>query len=117
MSDKGKICLHKKYPGDDLLFLAANYNKSVLSPTVTSRTDSELENKVKKTSERICENLHIIANEPSLAFYRIAEHVRKVRSSISWSGLKTWLVSHKPVVRSGDCEAFYQTIQYLIEST
>ena len=61
MSDKGKICLHIKYPGDDLLFLAANYNKSVLSPTVTSRTDSELENKVKKTSERICENLHIIA--------------------------------------------------------
>jgi len=55
----------------------ANYNKSILSSAVISRTDSELENKVKKTSERICENLHIIANEPSLAFYRIAEHVRK----------------------------------------
>lgn len=54
----------------------AYYNKSILSSAV-SRTDSELENKVKKTSERICENLHIIANEPSLAFYRIAEHVRK----------------------------------------
>ena len=39
--------------------------------------DCVLENKVKKTSERICENLHIVANEPSLAFYRIAEHVRK----------------------------------------
>jgi len=55
----------------------AIYNKSILSSTVFSRTDSELENKVKKTSERICENLHIVANEPSLAFYRIAEHVRK----------------------------------------
>jgi len=55
----------------------AIYNKSILSTTVFSRTDSELENKVKKTSERICENLHIVANEPSLAFYRIAEHVRK----------------------------------------
>jgi len=55
----------------------AIYNKSILSTTVFSRTDTELENKVKKTSERICENLHIVANEPSLAFYRIAEHVRK----------------------------------------
>lgn len=55
----------------------ATYNKSVLSSTVVSRPDSELENRVKKTSERICENLHIVANEPSLAFYRIAEHVRK----------------------------------------
>jgi len=53
------------------------YNKSILNTAAISRTDSELENKVKKTSERICENLHIIANEPSLAFYRIAEHVRK----------------------------------------
>lgn len=28
--------------------------------------------------EKISENMHIIANEPSLAFYRIQEHVRKV---------------------------------------
>ena len=61
---------------------SANYNKSNLSSAVISRTDSELENKVKKTSERICENLHIIANEPSLAFYRISEHVRKVSDSL-----------------------------------
>lgn len=47
------------------------------SPQVTFRPDPELENKVKKTSERISENLHICANEPSLALYRLAEHVRK----------------------------------------
>jgi len=41
------------------------------------RLDSELETKVRRSSERICENLHIIANEPSLALYRISEHVRK----------------------------------------
>lgn len=28
-------------------------------------------------SEKFSENLHIVANEPSLAFYRIQEHVRK----------------------------------------
>jgi len=55
----------------------ANYTKSILPSSIFSRPDSELDNRVKKTSERICENLHIVANEPSLAFYRIAEHVRK----------------------------------------
>lgn len=54
----------------------AHYNKSNVSAVYT-RIDSELESKTKKTTERICENLHIVANEPSLAFYRIAEHVRK----------------------------------------
>lgn len=28
-------------------------------------------------SEKISENLHIIANDPSLAFYRMQEHIRK----------------------------------------
>ncbi|GJQ65761.1 hypothetical protein Trydic_g11943 [Trypoxylus dichotomus] len=39
--------------------------------------DSDLEVKVKKATERISENMHIVANEPSLAFYRLQEHVRK----------------------------------------
>jgi BLOC-1 related complex subunit 8 len=33
-------------------------------------------------TEKISENLHIIANEPSLAFYRIQEHTRKVTPQI-----------------------------------
>uniref|UniRef100_T1GZ58 BLOC-1-related complex subunit 8 homolog n=1 Tax=Megaselia scalaris TaxID=36166 RepID=T1GZ58_MEGSC len=41
-------------------------------------TDNDLALKVKKTSEKISENIHIIANDPSMAFYRIQEHVRKV---------------------------------------
>lgn len=29
-------------------------------------------------TEKISENMHIVANEPSMALYRIQEHVRKV---------------------------------------
>ncbi|XP_059474338.1 BLOC-1-related complex subunit 8 homolog [Neocloeon triangulifer] len=39
--------------------------------------DHELSTKSKKATERISENMHIVANEPSLAFYRVQEHVRK----------------------------------------
>ncbi|XP_015122605.1 BLOC-1-related complex subunit 8 homolog [Diachasma alloeum] len=41
------------------------------------QTDHELETRVKKATERVSENMHIVANEPSLAFYRLQEHVRK----------------------------------------
>ncbi|XP_050313823.1 BLOC-1-related complex subunit 8 homolog [Anthonomus grandis grandis] len=39
--------------------------------------DADLEVRVRKATERISENMHIVANEPSLAFYRLQEHVRK----------------------------------------
>ena len=39
--------------------------------------DVELESRIKKATEKISENMHIVANEPSLAFYRLQEHVRK----------------------------------------
>ncbi|XP_066152918.1 BLOC-1-related complex subunit 8 homolog [Euwallacea fornicatus] len=39
--------------------------------------DSDLEIMVRKATERISENMHIVANEPSLAFYRLQQHVRK----------------------------------------
>ncbi|KAG8228859.1 hypothetical protein J437_LFUL008355 [Ladona fulva] len=54
-------------------------NMSYLVPgsAVPPQVDPELEVKVKKATERISENMHIVANEPSLAFYRLQEHVRK----------------------------------------
>ncbi|XP_055295952.1 BLOC-1-related complex subunit 8 homolog [Sitodiplosis mosellana] len=45
-------------------------------------SDPVLDERVKKTSEKISENLHIIANDPSLAFYRMQEHIRKVMPMI-----------------------------------
>jgi len=39
--------------------------------------DPDLELKVRRACERISENVHICANEPSLAFFRLSEHVRK----------------------------------------
>jgi len=41
------------------------------------KPDRDLEDKVRKACERISENVHICANEPSLALYRLTEHVRK----------------------------------------
>ncbi|KAM7353708.1 BLOC-1-related complex subunit 8 homolog [Cochliomyia hominivorax] len=38
----------------------------------------DLITKVKKSSEKLSENIHIVANDPSLALFRIQEHVRKV---------------------------------------
>ncbi|XP_076371239.1 BLOC-1-related complex subunit 8-like [Tachypleus tridentatus] len=52
-------------------------------PTIVPETglyvakDLVLEHEVKKTCEKISENLHIIANEPSLACYRLQEHIHK----------------------------------------
>ncbi|XP_055895806.1 BLOC-1-related complex subunit 8 homolog isoform X6 [Biomphalaria glabrata] len=42
-----------------------------------NQTDPELEHKVKKFADKLSETVNIIANEPSLAFFRIQEHVRK----------------------------------------
>ncbi|CAH0380477.1 unnamed protein product [Bemisia tabaci] len=45
--------------------------------SVLNLADPELEAKTKKATERLSENMHIVANEPSLAFFRVQEHVRK----------------------------------------
>ncbi|XP_068158180.1 BLOC-1-related complex subunit 8 homolog [Drosophila tropicalis] len=44
---------------------------------------NELTLKARMSSEKISENIHIFANDPSLAFYRVQEHIRKVLPPIS----------------------------------
>ncbi|KAL4227723.1 BLOC-1-related complex subunit 8 [Mactra antiquata] len=39
--------------------------------------DLELEAKTRRVTEKMSESMNVIANEPSLAFFRIQEHVRK----------------------------------------
>uniref|UniRef100_T1JDD9 BLOC-1-related complex subunit 8 homolog n=1 Tax=Strigamia maritima TaxID=126957 RepID=T1JDD9_STRMM len=48
-----------------------------MTTSAQSSTDPELEQKVKRSTQKISENVHIFANEPSLALYRLQEHIRK----------------------------------------
>jgi len=42
-----------------------------------SHKETEMEIKSRRAMERVSENMHVVANEPSLALYRLQEHVRK----------------------------------------
>lgn len=53
------------------------YNMMTTSSLFREAQDEEMEHKVKKVAERLSESMNIVANEPSLAFFRIQEHVRK----------------------------------------
>jgi len=50
---------------------------TITSPVAQVNTDPDLEQRVKKVTEKVSENIHIVANEPSLALFRLQEHVRK----------------------------------------
>ncbi|KAK3098760.1 hypothetical protein FSP39_022839 [Pinctada imbricata] len=53
------------------------YNRMTTANLFREAQDEELDHKVKKVTEKISESMNIVANEPSLAFFRIQEHVRK----------------------------------------
>ncbi|XP_037898217.1 BLOC-1-related complex subunit 8 homolog isoform X2 [Glossina fuscipes] len=92
--------------------------------------DSELVSKTRKASEKISENIYIVANDPSLAFYRIQEHVRKVIQPILDKRLE---VIHLQNNLQGHCydmeysvgairgiensEEFFRNIQELIKTS
>lgn len=68
------IQLHGEMQGSDGLLRRV---PSGGTPVLRENVEPELEHKARRVSEKFSENLHIIANEPSLAFFRIQEHVRK----------------------------------------
>lgn len=44
---------------------------------LNENANPDLDHKTKRVAEKFTENMNIIANEPSLAFYRIQEHIKK----------------------------------------
>ncbi|TMW46407.1 hypothetical protein DOY81_008513 [Sarcophaga bullata] len=48
------------------------------STDIYTSTEKAMQPKCCDSAEKISENIHIVANDPSLALYRIQEHVRKV---------------------------------------
>ncbi|XP_038071328.1 BLOC-1-related complex subunit 8-like isoform X2 [Patiria miniata] len=55
-------------------------SQALLHASINRSSDSgdpEVEYRVKKVTEKFSECMHIVANEPSLAMFRIQEHIRK----------------------------------------
>ncbi|XP_075216785.1 BLOC-1-related complex subunit 8 homolog isoform X4 [Lycorma delicatula] len=77
----------------------------------TLQHDHELDAKVKKATERISENMHIVANEPSLAFYRLQEHVRKALPPMVDKRVEVSKVHHE---LQGHCYDVEYAIRYYI---
>ncbi|CAH1394370.1 unnamed protein product [Nezara viridula] len=71
--------------------------------------DSQLDVKVKKATERISENIHIVANEPSLAFYRLQEHVRKALPPMVEKRVEVTKLHHELQGRCYDVEYAVRT--------
>ncbi|XP_021442318.2 BLOC-1-related complex subunit 8 isoform X4 [Oncorhynchus mykiss] len=45
--------------------------------TVYKMEDQEMQLKVKRVTDKFTENMYVLANEPSVALYRLQEHVRR----------------------------------------
>lgn len=60
-------------------------------------------------SEKISENMHIIANDPSLAFYRIQEHIRKGNHPFKNHNLDTNFQISFPQSNANDCRTSFRS--------
>lgn len=73
--------------------------------------DRDLESKVRRACERISENVHICANEPSLAFFRLSEHVRKALPPTVESRQQVQLIQRQLGSAYEDAELALQEVQ------
>ncbi|XP_071104086.1 BLOC-1-related complex subunit 8 homolog isoform X1 [Haliotis cracherodii] len=53
------------------------YSRMSSNQIFRESVDPELDHKTRRVSDKFSENINTVANEPSLAFFRIQEHVRK----------------------------------------
>ncbi|XP_038632676.1 BLOC-1-related complex subunit 8 isoform X6 [Scyliorhinus torazame] len=67
--------------------------------------DQEMHLKVKKVTEKFTESMYFLANEPSLALYRLQEHVRRSLPE---------LVQHKTDMQGVEeqCQGAIYTVEY-----
>ncbi|KAG7258291.1 hypothetical protein CRUP_037024 [Coryphaenoides rupestris] len=49
--------------------------------------DQEMQLKVKRVSDKFTESMYVLANEPSVALYRLQEHVRSAVKSMANSSV------------------------------
>jgi hypothetical protein len=79
--------------------------------TVPLVVDPDLEIKVRRACERISENVHICANEPSLAFFRLSEHVRKALPPTVESRQQVQTIQRQLGVAYEDADVALQEVQ------
>ncbi|XP_031622934.1 BLOC-1-related complex subunit 8 homolog [Contarinia nasturtii] len=79
-------------------------------------SDPVLDERVKKTSEKMSENLHIIGNDPSLALFRMQEHIRKVMPMIVERRADVENIQHELQGRCYDLEYSLSAIKSIDKS-
>lgn len=86
-------------------------------PVAPLVVDPDLELKVRRACERISENVHICANEPSLAFFRLSEHVRKALPPTVESRQQVHTIQRQLGAAYEDADVALQEVQSMEQAT
>lgn len=102
----------KRMQGSDGL-----YNRMATANLFKEAQDAELEHKTKKVTDKISESMNIIANEPSLAFFRVQEHVRKSLPQLVETKHEVQDIQQKVQGASFDTEYATNAVKHLQKSS